>query len=508
MSRKSSRGNSAHFLALRRRLDAMGYTDFPLGLDSAPLAQIMLEDLVATTEALRDSEESSGGVLHRLEIAEQLLEPLQEENSRIRRDNVQLHQKMITVGEKCLKLENKLSSTQFSLQAEIRRLSMSKESLESELEKAKNDLLQTKAQLQQALEPLLSSQNTSENRSRRLKSHGSRSQLSDNSSVRSSLANISFGGNDNTELQKEIEELKSERDAFASKLEEANNTVNELKQCLKIRDDEINRLGEELQKETGKDGYLITLRYKYQKAEDEIEKLRTQVRLINPKGLQVTKKKTKGKRFTFVSGDFVSVYPDTKAKSPKSETPKSSRNSTPQSSPQVNQQMVRELEESKQQIIKLSKQIEEKDNLIAEMAADFAFIGDNVQGAIVSKLKQTDISTMNEIEKQLNHMRNYYESEIDRLRKQIDGFSMTSNSEVAKLMASTSGLDSSYSPNSISEEDSLRRQLKEANEKLKSIPDTEKRYQTIIEQLKQEYAAMKTEIRAKDDEIRVLKSNK
>ena len=95
MTRRALKSNSAHFLALRRRLDAMGYADYPLGLDSAPLAQIMLEDLVATTEALRDSEESTGGVRHRLEIAEQLLEPLQEENLRLRRDNTQLHQQMI-----------------------------------------------------------------------------------------------------------------------------------------------------------------------------------------------------------------------------------------------------------------------------------------------------------------------------------------------------------------------------------------------------------------------------
>ena len=45
MRNKSQRGNSAHFLALRKRLDLMGYVDLPLGLDTAPLAQQMLYPL-------------------------------------------------------------------------------------------------------------------------------------------------------------------------------------------------------------------------------------------------------------------------------------------------------------------------------------------------------------------------------------------------------------------------------------------------------------------------------
>lgn len=495
MNPKSLKSNSAHFLALRRRLDAMGYTDYPLGLDSAPLAQIMLEDLVATTEALRDSEESSGGVMHRLEIAEQLIEPLQEENLKLRRDNTQLHQEMISVGEESLRVQNKYASTSFALQAENRRLSLAKQQADEDIDALKKELATTKVQLAQALEPsssrVSSSRSPSESKSKRINSRDSRSNLSD-SSIKSYIAsNASFTDGVS---QSEYEALQVENNNQKLQINDLTSTIEELKSCIKLRDTEIQRLGEELQKETGRDGYLISLRYKYQKAEEEIEKLKTQIRLVNPNSYQTEKLKKKHRKLIISRAKGYDMEVN-KEESVDKEQPKETKIKN------EGEQMkeIRQLQESNKN---LKEMLDHKDEVIAEMTANFAFIGDNLSASIIKSSAKHSNADISLIEKKMNEMKEYYEKEIDRLSKQISSHKEDSeDDEIAKMIANTKGIDSSFRENQ-SEVQDLKKRLAEAEAKLNNAPNKDS---AVLQQLRKEHVAMKKEIEDKTNEIERLR---
>ena len=286
MRGKSIRGNSAHFLALRKRLDLLGYVDLPLGLDTAPLAQQLLEDLVTTTEALRQNEDELNKTKEKLDISETQIEPLQSENTRLTRENVQLHQQLIMASEEAQRLENQHSAAAFELQNENRRLKLLNQKAAEHVKNLQKDRDQIKEKLQQSIaapsmmkvpEVIESDPRIMKTRSRTASNSRGTSVVSSESSF--SAPNISFDPNlFNTEL----DNLRKERDQARKDAEVAITKMNELENIVKIRDNEIHRLGSELQKETGRDGFLVSLRHKYDQQQEEIEKLRAQVRVVNP----------------------------------------------------------------------------------------------------------------------------------------------------------------------------------------------------------------------------------
>lgn len=286
MRGKSIRGNSAHFLALRKRLDLMGYVDLPLGLDTAPLAQQLLEDLVTTTEALRENEDELNKTKEKLEISETQIEPLQAENSRLTRENVQLHQQLILSSEESQRLENQHSAAAFELQNENRRLKLLNQKASEHVKELQKERDQIKEKLQQSIAApsMMKVPEMIESDPRKMRTRTRSGSTSRGTSVVSSESsftapNISFDPNlFNTEL----DNLRKERDQARKDAETAITRMNELESVVKIRDDEINRLGSELQRETGRDGFLVSLRHKYDQQQEEIDKLRAQVRVVNP----------------------------------------------------------------------------------------------------------------------------------------------------------------------------------------------------------------------------------
>jgi len=283
MKGKATQGNSTHFLSLRRRLDSMGYADLPLGIDSSPLVQHLLEDLVATTELLKETEEKYSSTKEELTLAETQIEPLQSENVRLTRETTQLHQRLISAKEELVKMENQNTVNSFELQADNRRLKLINQKANEQVKDLEKKLEQSKAKLQEVSDgPSITNVADVGDKDTKKVRRSTRSHRTGSSSINFDIAS------NNSAMESEIrvlnEKVESQLITIAAKDKEINDLAHKLDEnqsLLKIRDDEITRLGSELQRETGKNGYMITLRHRFAQQNVEIEKLRAQVRAIN-----------------------------------------------------------------------------------------------------------------------------------------------------------------------------------------------------------------------------------
>ena len=115
-------GRERAYTTLREELDALGYRQ-ALGIESAALAQNLLSDLVATTDNYQELAERQSVLERELLVWQHQVEPLKRENSRLVRENNDLHKAMIGAAESAeaekRRLEATLSATEASL-AELR----------------------------------------------------------------------------------------------------------------------------------------------------------------------------------------------------------------------------------------------------------------------------------------------------------------------------------------------------------------------------------------------------
>ena len=275
-------------MALRRRLDLMGYQDMPLGLDSAPLVQQMMEDLISDTEAMKENEEELAKLREKVELLESQIEPLQNENTRLTRENVQLHQQLVEAKEEAMNQRNNQSTEAFELHAENRRLKLLNQKAALHVKEMAKQIDEMKQRLQQSIAApsMMKIPETVEADPRKMR--GRRTAASSRAaSVVSSEAMSVFSAPqvsfDPNMFNVELENLRKERDAARQEAKETEMSMDDVENMLKVRDDEIQRLGADLQRETGKDGYMVSLRHKYEQQKAEIEKLKAQVRAVNPR---------------------------------------------------------------------------------------------------------------------------------------------------------------------------------------------------------------------------------
>ena len=89
----------AHRVAsLRSKLRAFDYQE-PLGVDSLDLVERLFRDLVSTTEVYQQLHEQEDRLTQELALAQAQLFPLRKDNSRLTRENNELHRDSIaTVG--------------------------------------------------------------------------------------------------------------------------------------------------------------------------------------------------------------------------------------------------------------------------------------------------------------------------------------------------------------------------------------------------------------------------
>ena len=243
-----SRGNgSTQLLALRRRLDTMGYQDLPLGLDSAPLVQQLLNDVYTTTKELQTKEKELDEVKEKLESYDPQIEEFQEQLQRLTRENNQLHRKIISVIEESKKKIDMSVSSMIEAQTEQRRTKLIADQKDQMIKDLQNQIDLTKQQLQEALEaPALTG--TSEyrttrdaGRSRRTSSRSRR-----NGSIAPSIDRSSYVSQASHEaelkaLKEEINNLKDQLERKDAEAKSYLDKIHEQEELIQLRDDEILR---------------------------------------------------------------------------------------------------------------------------------------------------------------------------------------------------------------------------------------------------------------------------
>ena len=430
---RSTKSNSTYFIALRKRLDALGYSELPLGLDSAPLVQQMVEDIIATTETLKETEEDFEKEKAKSSLLEAQIEPLQEENVRLTRENTQLHQLLIKSKEDLVKQDNQNSMNSFELNAENRRLKLVYQKANEQVKDLEKKLETANSKLKEALEtPSITNMAELSDRESRRTKRSARSRRNgslgfDQQSVISSV--------DDTELiaaKEEIAKLKGELEQAQKDIQVYNSKLSESNDILKIKDEEIVRIGAELQRETGKNGYIITLRHKFAQQEVEIEKLRAQLRVSgNNRAISRIRRFVRTSPKTTVainletsedllSSASISVRSQDTYSVASEKIPQENENLEEEDKHEHEDPKVKEenketvfVEQPQQRIVDDSKQVEalknklqkkksaiallkseitkresiiaQKDQKISQMAADIAFIGDNLQTIIKEK---------------------------------------------------------------------------------------------------------------------------
>ena len=87
---EASEFTKERYFSLRERLSDMNYPS-SFGPDSMDLVERIFNDLVSTTEAYKQLSETERSLSNDLTIAHAQLFPLKKENSRLARENYQLH---------------------------------------------------------------------------------------------------------------------------------------------------------------------------------------------------------------------------------------------------------------------------------------------------------------------------------------------------------------------------------------------------------------------------------
>ncbi|XP_019854907.1 PREDICTED: centrosomal protein of 135 kDa-like isoform X2 [Amphimedon queenslandica] len=86
------------FTGLRKRLDQLGYRQ-ALGIESLPLVERLFNDLLHTTESLRNAKLQITRSKEQKGLWEKHVEPYQQDNSRLTQENVALHQQILALKE-------------------------------------------------------------------------------------------------------------------------------------------------------------------------------------------------------------------------------------------------------------------------------------------------------------------------------------------------------------------------------------------------------------------------
>ena len=111
--------HDTRFQALRQRLQSLRYHQ-PLGLESAPLCEALLSDLVQSNNALKECREQLDNHARELVTTQGIVHPLRQENGRLLRESNQLHLVLIEAGETAATKQRQDAKAIGQLQAKVR----------------------------------------------------------------------------------------------------------------------------------------------------------------------------------------------------------------------------------------------------------------------------------------------------------------------------------------------------------------------------------------------------
>ncbi|XP_043226600.1 centrosomal protein of 135 kDa-like [Amphibalanus amphitrite] len=245
------------FSELRERLDLLGYRQ-PLSLDSLPLAECMLADLLRTTDSLKATKRQLQAADREAAEGRDCVEPYRQDNARLCQELSALHEQLSAAAEKH-------QADTKDLRADVRRLTDENEDLRflcgqyrKQADAAEQRLF---ALLEKQPQPLASVTVTGERpagsqRGRRqrldISSHLDSSRPSANSTGRS-LTESGRGQADRhtidlvTAAEQRVADLEQQRDAAEEAREAAEAAAEELRNKVSAREAEISRLNGLLQ---------------------------------------------------------------------------------------------------------------------------------------------------------------------------------------------------------------------------------------------------------------------
>jgi chromosome segregation ATPase len=377
-------------------LDILGYNAFPLGIDSAPLAEQMLTDLVCDTETIQQYKDQIGRMQQQIDSLENQLEPLQLENTRVSRENYQLHSRLLIETERALRKQNQDYVDFFKLQADKRKLELLNEQSSVHCK----ELQTTIEALKKRIEALTYSP-SSLRRPERIDSEPS---LLRKGLKRESGAAPIVRSRDDSEsvmhhITLELTNMRSERDSAVRAYEDQVTQINRLRDIVK----ELTEVRGEFARDEDREATIRLLQHTIEEQRDELEKARVQLAAVAP----VSRKRRVGMMVLTHPRTTVSILDDP----------------TPS-------------EESAQKgLIGKESEIAALKETIAHMSVDFAFVHDQIglltaeKDAAVKRLLQlgpatsdviADTSGIKAMQKEMDEMRARYDSEVARRDKQIE----------------------------------------------------------------------------------------
>lgn len=132
------RFQSKYYTALKKRLDSLRYCE-PLGLDSAPLVEKLLTDLLKTTEGFQQLKKQNFEANSKIKSLNETLLPLQNEVASLMKKNNELHLHLMSTKED-------FDSKDSFWRASVRKLEVENSDLNFLIKKTKDDLSRMESQ--------------------------------------------------------------------------------------------------------------------------------------------------------------------------------------------------------------------------------------------------------------------------------------------------------------------------------------------------------------------------
>ncbi|KAJ8277097.1 hypothetical protein GJAV_G00071440 [Gymnothorax javanicus] len=410
------------FINLRKRLDQLGYRQ-PLGIESLPLVEKLFNDLVHTTESLRNAKLSAGKTEKESRNVDAVLEPYRAENARLVRESNQLHLDLLRLKEEkerlykeqtisIRKLEQEMCDLRFLNNQYVHKL----RSLEKDC-KAKTDRIQ---QLQE--KNLQAVVQTPGGKKRSIPFRRQRMQIDDLIPPSSAPCYPTTPPDDPyiadllQVADNRIQELQQDLNRVLLELEQAQRGVSDLNTQVADRDGEIERLNRVLS--GGRPHDVISLEAQNVSNEKLISHLNLQIEYLQEANRELEQQVREGRLQKASSMADLSAR-DQELRQELSHIQQLAH-SMQQDRELVLETADSELQEAKNEILRQSKAIEDLEDMVSKLRRDLAE-SERERGDLRAELGETAVQRDSGVDGVIG----YLEEEKRRLQERVE--KLTSN---------------------------------------------------------------------------------